>query len=258
MGISGFFGKRNLSAIAVDAEFPDEIYSRTNFPLKVILTNKRRFLPAFLIRVHIGNNELLFPFIYAGRRESGYINLFSGRRGRHRIEDVHICSVFPFNFFTRCKRMDKSSDFIVFPMAKRCAHAELLEKEGLHRGEKPSDRAGYEGELISFRDYIAGDPLKYIHWKATAKTGQPKTKELSSLSHQPVIIDFEKVQIRDIEEKLSCIAYVILRLFKSNIPVELKIKNRLYTSKGLKTLTEAQVRANKIAMLKELALYDTE
>jgi uncharacterized protein (DUF58 family) len=97
---------------------------------------------------------------------------------------------------------------------------------------------------------VRGDPLKYIHWKATAKTGKLKTKELSSLAHRPVIIDFEKVSIANIEERISSIAYAIVQFCKNNIPVGLKINGNLY-------LPDVS-SAHKINLLRELALYGTD
>lgn len=254
MAISGFFGKRNIEALSADIEFPEEIYARTSFPLKITLTNNRKLLPAFLVKVHAGGNKLLFPFVEAGKKETMYINLSFSRRGRHRYENIHFCSVFPFNFFTRCKKTDNAYEFIVFPYARKCEYSDILEKGGVHRGEKPLDLTGYEGDIISFRNYITGDPLKYIHWKATARTGHLKTKELSSLSRQPLIIDFDKMPIKNTEEKISCITYIILKLFRHDIPAVLKIKGRVHTIGG--GLHSA--RAGKTGILKDLALYGTE
>jgi uncharacterized protein (DUF58 family) len=97
---------------------------------------------------------------------------------------------------------------------------------------------------------VRGDPLKYIHWKATAKTGKLKTKELSSLAHRPVIIDFEKVSITNIEERISSVAYAIVQFCKNNIPIGLKINGNLY-------LPDVSP-AHKINLLRELALYGTD
>ncbi len=105
--------------------------------------------------------------------------------------------------------------------------------------------------MISIREYRHGDPLKYINWKATAKTGRLKTKELSSLGHQPIVIDFDRIPIRDIEERLSCVAYSLLQIIKKGYaPVGLKINGRFYEPGASQT--------HKINMLKELALYRAE
>ena len=135
-------------------------------------------------------------------------------------------------------------------MLKPCDLSSLYEQEKKRRGEKISDRLGYESDIVSIREYVRGDPLKYIHWKATAKTGKLKTKELSSLAHRPVIIDFEKVSIANIEERISSIAYAIVQFCKKNIPVGLKINGNLY-------LPDVS-SAHKINLLRELALYGTD
>ncbi len=103
--------------------------------------------------------------------------------------------------------------------------------------------------MVSIREYVRGDPLKYIHWKATAKTGKVKTKELSSLTYQPIIIDFEGVPIQNMEEKISSIAYTVVQLSKKHIPVGLRINGSLYPP---------HVSPNhKASLLRVLALYGT-
>lgn len=250
MAMSGLFGRRNLLKIEMTIEPPDEVYATTSIPLKITLRNKRKFLPAFLIKVTIEGHGILFPFVDQNKEAVKYVNLSFNQRGRYRIENIRICSVFPFNFFVRCIRVHNFFEFIVFPQAKRCELWSFFDKEKKSRGENHSEKSGYESDITSIRNYYQGDPMKYIHWKASAKTGELKTKELSTLSFQPIIIDFEKTDVRNIEENISCITYIILKFLKQNVPVGLKINGRLYKS-GLSN-------AHKINMLRELALYGKE
>lgn len=250
MGVSGFFGRRNLLKVDMDAEIPQEIYANKEIPLEIRLKNRRSFLPVFLMRVKIEGYETLFPFIDKGSASVKYIKIAFKERGRYKIKDVHICSVFPFSFFTRCRRLDKPFDFIVFPEPKKCELLSSFEREKTAGGERHLDRAGYESEILSIREYIHGDPFKYINWTATAKTGELKTKELSSRAYQPIVIDFKKSTVRNIEERISCVTYTILQLLKKNIPVGLKIGDRFYKPDVS--------NAHKKSILKELALYGAE
>ena len=254
MGISGFFGRRNLLDIHITVEFPDEIYARTSVPLKVTLHNNRRFLPTFLIKVHLLDQTVLFPFVDPKARDFTYVTTSFGERGIVKINDIHLCSVFPFNFFIRCRKIERAMEVTVFPHAKKCELAVFFERERQSRGERSIDRAGYEAEIMTMRDYIKGDPMKYIHWKATAKTGKLKTKELPTLDHKPIVIDMDAVAIKDMEERVSCITYIILKLFRQNIPVGLKIKGAFY--KPLKEAQGERLKVNKINMLKALAVYN--
>lgn len=250
MSISGIFGKTNLSKINFTVDLPPEIYAETPFPLKITLTNNRKLLPAFLIRLTTDTFEALFPFTNTRSALSLYTSISFEKRGPHTIDNIRINSVFPFNFFTRFKDIHHTFNCIVFPVLKPCDLSSLYEEEKKRKGEKISDRLGYESDVVSIREYVRGDPLKYIHWKATAKTGKLKTKELSSLAHRPVIIDFEKVSIANIEERISSIAYAIVQFCRKNIPVGLKINGNLY-------LPDVS-SAHKITLLRELALYGTD
>jgi uncharacterized protein (DUF58 family) len=247
MGISGLFGKNNLSKITVEVEFPGEIYANINFPLKITLKNEKKLLPLFLLKVQIDNYSIFFPFVDIKSESTKYVDVAFRKRGEYEIGNVYISSVFPFNFFTRYRMLGNVFRFIIFPELKKCDLLSIYEKGRRIKGEKITDKIGYESDIVSIREYVYGDPLKYINWKATAKTGKLKTKELSTLSHQPIIINFDKVAITDLEEKLSCISYSLLKVLRKNMPIGLQINNRLYEPGVSQT--------HKINMLKELALY---
>jgi uncharacterized protein (DUF58 family) len=248
MGISGFFGKRNLSKIDVAAELPEEIYANKGFPLRIRLQNNKGFLPVFLMRVNICGSEVLIPFADKKGDSIRHANISFEQRGRHEIKDVHICSVFPFNFFIRCRRLDNPVSFVVFPEPRKSELPGFFERERMIKGERLVDKAGYEADILSIREYMHGDPFKYINWKATAKTGELKTKELSSSAHRPVMIDFDAIEIKNREEKISSVTYIILQFLKKNIPVGLKIGERIFNPEVS--------NSHKISMLTELALLD--
>lgn len=250
MTVSGLLGRGNLSRIDVRVETPDELYAQSAAPLRITLVNTRLLLPAFLVKVRVDDTEVLFPYVDAGAEETRRVHTVFARRGRVLIETVSFSSVFPFNFFVRSKRIGRVTEATVFPRPRACAldtHAAGAERR---RGERRSNLLGYEGEMVSLRTYVHGDPLKYIHWKASAKTGVFKTKELSADAEEPVVIDFDAMGPADREEKLSCAAYMILSLLKRNVPAGLKIGGNAYAP-GLSN-------AHKRLLLKELALYGTE
>ena len=247
MGISGFFGKANIENLRVIVTIPEEVFAGTPIPLKVTLVNNKAFLPAFLIKVRVEGSELHFPFVNKQSEESLYLDVTFLRRGDYLIDNVRAYSVFPFNFFVRFTRTFISTRLTVFPgLARRDIPGIYLEPV-CRQGELAMDRTGFESDIISIRDYVTGDPLKYINWKATAKTGGLKTKELSVLARRPVVIDFDKLDMGNVEERISCVAYVLLRLINDNVAVGLKLKDRLYKP-GLS-------RSHKLEMLTGLALY---
>ena len=247
MGISGFFGRRNLSALEISVDFPEEIFAAAPLPVKITLANRRKILPAFLIKVIIDNKELLFPFVPPGGIDLRYADFFFPSRGSYVIRLIYLSSVYPFNFFTRYKSVAGTYATVVFPQIKKCEQPCMTEKFSGQAGELSLNKSGSDGEIVSVRNYASGDPSKYIHWKSSAKTGELKTKEFSTASNQPVIIDFSQIAMRDDEEKISCITYLILKSYRNNIPVGLKIDDNFYEPGLSKT--------HKMKMLRELALY---
>lgn len=247
MALSGFFGKRNISNLDLKIEPPDEIYASRETVLKVTLRNKKRFLPAFLIKVRVGEGDILYPFIDPGKGLSGYLRIKFPSRGLHNLRDVYICSVFPFNFFMRCRKLELRKEIIVFPEPREYT-IEYEHEVRRKRGEAQTEEKGYEGDLLSLRDYVPGDPLKYIHWKASARIGQFKTKELSALMSRPAMIDIERLRGRDMEERLSFATYLILRYSRLGLPMVVRVKGKIFNVIEGSGLSRKEV-------LKELALY---
>jgi uncharacterized protein (DUF58 family) len=250
MGLSGLFGKRNISALDVTLELPGEMYANRPAPITVRVRNRKKFLPGFLLWVIAGEHRILFPYVDPESASVRHLTFSAAHRGRLTLGKVHVCSVFPFNFFVRCRKAGDESEGIVFPEPKQCDPGVVFGKQNRARGEQYSDRTGFDSDTISIRDYAQGDPMKYISWKATAKTGELKTRELSSLSDQPVLIDFDEVSARDGEERISFVTYMILNLLRKNVPVGLKLHQTIFRP--------AVSVAHKVALLTELARYGTE
>jgi len=246
MGVSGFYGARNLKNIQLNMYSPDEVYANRQTAVRVEVKNKRTYLPGFLLKVSIGDEHSLLPFVPCGKSLICNISMKFTERGKPVIGDVYISSVFPFNFFTRYRYMDVSPQIIVYPEPKYC---ELYtnEGDGKKKGDSFADIVGYEDDLISIRDYAEGDPLKYIHWKASAKTGELKVKELSQSVEPPVIVDLNRMRGDDIEQKLSCATFVITGMHSRGIAVGLRYEGIEHTP--------AHSSAHKRKLLKELALY---
>ena len=245
--ISGIFGKRNLARIHVELNVPDEIYAGMRFPLSVRLVNGRKHFPAFLMRVSVDGTETLFPFVDGDGRAAKLIDITAPQRGLHRLNDIYVSSVFPFNFFVRYKTIKQGVTVTVFPRPVKYGAGEHLAGEEAYRGDAESEKKGDGPDIISLRNYLPGDPLKYIDWKATARTGHLKTKELAASLRPPVLIEWEKIPVRNVEARLSAVTFLILELMRSNRPVGLKIEERLYKPD--------LSRIHKLTMLRELAVY---
>jgi len=246
MLLAGVFGKRNLKAIDIKITLPEEIYAnRENF-IKLKIINHKKFLPGFLIKVSIKEFNLSYLFPYFEKEKETVISIKPIRRGYLSLKEIYISSVFPFNFFVRWRKIPNTFSFLVFPEPKKCEFFSVTSNK--IKGDKYSEIFGFDGDLISIKDYEEGTPVKYIHWKASAKTEKFKVKQFSDLTFSPLIIYLEQIPIPDKEEKISCATYLIIESFKKGIPVGLKI--------GKEFFKPSLLHKHKINLLTKLALYE--
>lgn len=248
MLISGTVGKANLEAVQVSVSLPDEIYADTPIPVVVHLRNRRRFLPAFLVWVHVGSDRVFFPHVDRGSEAARTIPVRFPRRGLSPPIPVWVASFFPFGFFVRTRIVEPMPATLVFPKLTPCSLPAPPPRYAIKGEDKSSEhRAGEEHDLHSIREYQAGDPLKKIHWKSSARTGRWLTKEFSVAARTCVVVDLDQLRLPDVEKAVSCAAFVINAAIRRGTAVGLVVGNRRYEP-------EASLQ-HKRKLLKVLALY---
>ena len=250
LAVSGFFGKKNLHAVRVEVKVPEEVYAGIPVPVSVVVKNPGRRFPVFLIRVYVGEIQILFPYVRAGTTEQRFIELAFPQRGVQTIDAVRVSSVYPFRFFVRYHTVPTPNRLTVFPHPISYGDAVRTDAGRQRRGDQPQERPGYDGDILSIRDYLRGDSVRYINWKASARSGALKTNELSSGLTEPLIIEFEKIPIADLELKLSSLTFFILKQYRKNGAIGLKLGGRYFPP--------TTTKEHKLRLLRLLAVYGQE
>ncbi len=250
MGISGIIAKINLSKLDINLEPEKEIFAGFPAVLNISVINNKKFFPSFLINVYLDNKYITFPLVNKSDKEERTINIIFEKRGINKIKDIKICSVFPFNFFERCIKLNKEIEVLVFPKPEKYSFYTGTSKKSKNKKDiqKSSSIKSYEGEIAGFSKYYKGVPLKYISWKHYAKTGKLIIKEFMEDSDIPVIIDLDEIKTSNIEKKLSFATYLVLTNFRNKKPVGLKA-GKVFIKPSLDYKTRHKI-------LRELALYD--
>lgn len=245
MGASGFFGKNNIEGIDLSILKPEEVYAGIPFSLRVRVRNRKRFMSSFLLRVNLGETYVTIPILQPGGEKELSVPFLCKKRGVYRIESVEVSSVFPLNLFRRSKTFFVQISFIVFPEPKRVKIPyDPFGDTGSHR-IRNQDFINYE--VSGLRDYNLRDPLRLIHWKASAKTGNLRSKKLDSGKERELFIDFENFPVQDVEERIKAITYMVIEATKRGIPVGIAING--------KRIDPSFERSTKYRILRELALY---
>ncbi len=234
MGISGFFGKRNIESLSVKLKYPNDIFANREFSLNIEVKNKKSIFPSWLIKVKVNEDIVIVPYIDKNKSEKKSILMTFEKRGINEINEVYIFSSFPFNFFIRSKKYNLNYKLLVYPEPIKYNIFQESDSK-INSGVEELNKPGYSNDLINIKTYF-NDPVKLIHWKLSSKYDELLVKVLSTHSNKPLLIDFDKIDL-ELEKKLSAITYLVCK--KDN--VILKIKKKILKSRK--------------EILKNLALY---
>ena len=102
-------------------------------------------------------------------------------RGLIRLEGINILRPDPFNIFNAVKTIRQPQSLLVLPKRYQLPIINLPGSRMSQSGSVSlASSVGDSEEFVSLRDYRPGDPLRRIHWKSWAKTGQPVVREEQS------------------------------------------------------------------------------
>lgn len=93
-------------------------------------------------------------------------------RGEHRLPPIVVTCGAPFGLFSRRRSFDSKETFLIYPHLRRLPTRGWASLTVTALSEAVSNRGqGDSATLKGVRDYRAGDDLRQIHWKASAKRG---------------------------------------------------------------------------------------
>lgn len=109
------------------------------------------------------------------------------KRGQYMLGPVELEGTDTFCLYKWKRKVPEYSDVLVYPLIYSL---ELINKKGLPAGSLNINNKLYEDvtQFRSLREYIPGDEIKRINWKASAKTGKLYTMEFDATLYFPVLI----------------------------------------------------------------------
>ena len=247
MAVSGILGWINIRGIEPVVELSDEIYSNFETLVTLRLTNLKRHFPSFLLKAHIFGTAADFNLLGARTQLSNTFVFTFTERGSRAVPLVQLSSPFPINFFVRSRWIAVNRSVIVFPAPLPCPLPPGNDRSRANGADAASAK-GYEGDMTKISEYTGSEPLKLIHWRLSAKHGSLKVKELAATAHEPLLVEPAALPGRDLEEKLSCAAFLINRFSSMNRRVVLKLGDRIL-------LPPDDSRNHRLRLLHELAIH---
>jgi uncharacterized protein (DUF58 family) len=133
---------------------------------------------------------VLFPYLPARQSRKGVYRGRFAERGRYRLGPLRISTRFPFGLFCRTITLEHAETLTVFPRLGRLNRGWLARRhESFADADRRERRPGSEGDFYGIRPWRAGDSLRWIHWRSSARTGkllvrqfeQPRNRDLAIL-----------------------------------------------------------------------------
>ncbi|HIJ96501.1 MAG TPA: DUF58 domain-containing protein [Desulfuromonadales bacterium] len=246
MSVTGYVGMLNIKQLLPELIPPPEVYAGTQAGFRLRVSNTKRHIPSFLIRMESGHSlGGVVPFVPRSQAAERPVTFLFPRRGKVTLDPVRISSNFPVNFFTRFWMFDLQQQLIVFP-ALLPLSADDGPPSDVSGASRCVDQRGQEGELERIASYSGREPFKTIHWKLSARGDDLLVKQFGSQSAPPLHVDLDSMPGSTLEERISQAAWLVKR-WSMQRPVSLMLE-QTHIPAGMGAQHERH-------LLTELALY---
>ncbi len=213
----------NLRGLSFEIDIPEGLFAGDRTELSIRAHNKKG-LPSFSIKLVSALTDEEFYFKRVPKNSSSEISreVAFPRRGIYDLRDLKVRTSFPFIFFVLTRRVPFQKKVIVYP--------ELIEMEGpsvedlLSVTSRAALKAPTGDYPQSIRAYIQGDPMRHIHWKATAKLQALMVKEFYRERPEEITIVLDNSASsseEDFERAVSICATLLVRISELEIAFRL-------------------------------------
>ena len=161
----------NLSRLRLDLELPDEVYANRPFEMGVELFGPRYRPQRGVVFQLEGSAPLLVANVSTGERQGALLKatqeILLTRRGLHPLKGARALSLYPLGFFRKSLEFAVPDTLLVYP--ELYAAAPAAPHSAINVGSRSSRRRGQSQDVHSLRPFRAGDDLRSVHWKQSAR-----------------------------------------------------------------------------------------
>ena len=182
------------------------------------------------------------------------------QRGEYHFGNLNIYASSIINLVAKRFTFNNGAMVPTYPSFKQLKKFELLNinQNSLDYGLKKVRRLGHTMEFEQIKDYVLGDDLRTINWKATAKKNQLMVNQFQDEKSQPIYSVIDKGRIMKMPfNGLSLLDYAInATLVISSVALKKQDKAGLFSfSKKVENMVVAERRNSQMQYVLE-ALYN--
>lgn len=153
--------------------------------VRLELVNTKTLLPTCSLCFHMGalNSGVAKTVCQTEGLEPGESTQLSWRfkpqrRGTETIAITGLESQFPFGFLRKCLSGGLRHEVVVWPRRIPYDFKPVTGRHWRQQGQTVR-KPGGGTDMINLREYRSGDPIRLMHWKASARSGQMMVREMS-------------------------------------------------------------------------------
>lgn len=167
---SGVLSRHTLAHLRAQVHLPAEVWAGAACPVHLRVSNGSPWLPAWgvLCRLEDLPAGVLLPPVPAKGEVSATLVTKFPRRGLYPKPALVVEVRLPLGFFVKALRLPQEGEVLVYP---RLVTAAAPRFAGLRQGEEDRHpgRSHRGGEVELLREFRAGDDIRDVHWKQTAR-----------------------------------------------------------------------------------------
>ena len=183
------WSRKSAECVGIRRRFPREAFAGQPFRVRYRFTNVSRLIAIWTLRVEdeiksLSGNAKSVAISGVGRLNPdqtliSYCDCLFTKRGRYRFGPIALMTTFPFSLFSSRQYSEATAELHVFPSLltlRRRWQTRLASRSG---GETTTARqsGSVEGEFFGLREWQTGDSRKWIHWRTTARLGEPAVRQ---------------------------------------------------------------------------------
>ncbi|MER3374150.1 MAG: DUF58 domain-containing protein [Allomuricauda sp.] len=246
---------------------PDKLSNGDDNPIQLKLANTYLFPVTVKII-----DEIPFQFqkrdfgltskISSGGSKAYDYQLRPTERGVYSFGSLTIFAISPIGFLAKKYSFDQAQEVPVYPSFLQLQKYDLIAfTNRLHEyGLKKIRRIGHTMEFEQIKDYVLGDDIRNINWKATAKRGQLMVNQYQDEKSQPIYSVIDKGRVMKMPfNGLSLLDYAInATLVISNIALKKQDKAGMFSfSNKIENRVVAERRSSQMNLILE-TLYNLD
>jgi len=234
VGLAWLAAYFNLAGLEFERELPNHIFAREDFKISLKVTNTKPRIDSYAIDVEdsmlpFTNRGLSATWVRSGGSSELSFTTRVPRRGVLRKSSLVVESTFPFGLYRTGRKISLPLSLTIFPKAvvpralEQAEDSDML--EGMSRGTPTRDPSG---DFRAIREFQSGDPIKAVHWHATARAGKIMVREFDRPVPESYVVVFHSycppghlIAPDAFEISMELLAGLLMKCRETGIPLSL-------------------------------------